>query len=251
MKLIGYKKIEGIIKAVTGLHIGGNTSIIEIGGRDNPVIKNPITNEPYIPGSSIKGKMRSLLEWKLGKVDTNPANKTTFGEVHGWCNDPECPICLIFGTSAEKAGIGPTRLIVRDAVLDRDYKEDLEKKTMGWTPLAITEDKYENTINRINARANPRNFERVVAGVNFSFCMSYRVFGNGDDGSHDEGFFKYVLEGMKLLERDALGGAGSRGCGQVQFLIKMKDGSLKTLEEVQVQDLETERVELNDNEKTE
>lgn len=250
MKLIGYKKIEGIIEVVTGLHIGGSATIIEIGGRDNPVIKNPITNEPYIPGSSIKGKMRSLLEWKIEKIDTNPANKNTFGEVHG-CDDPNCPICLIFGTSAEKSGNGPTRLIVRDANLDKDCKEELEKKAMGWTPLAITEDKYENTINRINARANPRNFERVVAGIKFSFSMSYRVFGNGDGGRYDEEFFKYVLEGMQLLEKDALGGAGSRGCGQIRFLIRLKEGGLKPLADVKVTDFETERVKIDDNKKTE
>jgi len=70
MQLSGYKTIDGLIEVITGLHIGGSSTIIEIGGKDNPVIKHPVTNEPYIPGSSLKGKMRSLLEWKLQLIDT-------------------------------------------------------------------------------------------------------------------------------------------------------------------------------------
>lgn len=238
MKLIGYKRIEGIIELVTGLHIGGSTTIIEIGGKDNPVIKHPITKEPYIPGSSIKGKMRSLLEWKLGKVNTD-RNSNDFGEVHKWCNDTTCPICVIFGISAEDAGIGPTRLIVRDAVLDEAYKKRQKEKNLSWTPIDLTEDKYENTINRITARANPRNFERVISGAEFSFKMGYRVFENGDNVSADESLFGHVLDGLRLIERDALGGAGSRGCGQVKFWINLNDGAIKTLDEVDSSDFPT------------
>jgi CRISPR-associated protein Csm3 len=230
MKLIGYKNIEGIIEVVTGLHIGGSTAVIEIGGKDNPVIKHPITKEPYIPGSSIKGKMRSLLEWNLGKINTDPNNKD-YGDVHKWCNDRNCPICVIFGTSADEAGLGPTRLIVRDAVLSEDYKKKQKEKNSSWTVLDLTEDKYENTINRITARANPRNFERVVSGVEFNFTLNYRVFENGDNGQVDEDLFKHVIDGLRLLEKDALGGAGSRGCGQVKFLINV-NGEKKTLADI-------------------
>ena len=238
MKLIGYKRIEGIIEVITGLHIGGSTTIIEIGGKDNPVIKHPITKVPYIPGSSIKGKMRSLLEWKLGKLNTD-RNSNDFGEVHKWCNDKECPICVIFGTSAEEAGIGPTRLIVRDAVLDENYKDRQKEKNLSWTPIDLTEDKYENTINRITARANPRNFERIISGAEFSFKMSYRVFENGDNGSGDEGLFEHVLDGLRLIEQDALGGAGSRGCGQVKFHINVNGGEPKTLDDISGSDFPT------------
>jgi len=100
--------------------------------------------------------MRSLLEWRLGKVDTDKTSEN-YGQVHKWCNDAKCPICVIFGTSADEAGLGPTRLIVRDAILDRKYKEEMTKNP-SWTVLDVTEDKYENSINRITARANPRPF---------------------------------------------------------------------------------------------
>lgn len=238
MKLKGYKKIEGIIEVVTGLHIGGNATIIEIGGKDNPVIKHPITKEPYIPGSSLKGKMRSLLEWNLGKLDTNPDSKD-FGEVHKWCNNKLCPICVIFGTSAEDAGIGPTRLIVRDAVLDGNYKKRLKEKNPNWTSLDLSEDKTENAINRITARANPRSLERVISGTMFSFNMSYKVFENGDNGTGDEGLFEHVLYGLRLIEKDALGGAGSRGCGQVQFKI-LHNEEFKNLDNIEPADFPTE-----------
>ncbi len=190
MKLKAYKKIEGIIEIISGLHIGGSTTIIEIGGKDNPVIKHPHTKEPYIPGSSLKGKMRSLLEWKLGKVDTNPKSRT-FGDVHQ-CSDKACPICVIFGSSAEESESGPTRLIVRDANLGSAFKNREKEKSPTWIPLDILEDKYENTINRITARANPRNFERVVAGVEFDFEMVFRLFDIDDGGEQDEGLFEYL-----------------------------------------------------------
>jgi CRISPR-associated protein Csm3 len=237
MKLKGYKNIEGTIEVITGLHIGGSTTMIEIGGKDNPVIKNPINKEPYIPGSSLKGKMRSLLEWKLGKLNTDPDSRD-YGEVHKWCKQKNCPICLIFGTSDEDAGLGPTRLVIRDAVIDETYKERQRQKNPDWTPLDLTEDKYENTINRITARANPRNFERVIQGTEFSFKMSYRVFENGDSGETDESLFAHVLQGLKLMENDALGGAGSRGCGQIKFRISL-NGTEKTLDEVNAGDFLT------------
>ena len=243
MKLVGYKKIEGIIEVVTGLHIGGSSSTIEIGGRDNPVIRNPISKEPYIPGSSLKGKMRSLLELRLGKIEGDPASKF-YGEVHSWCNDSSCPICTIFGTSGEEGDIGPTRLIVRDAFLDTEFKRNLESRGIGWSPIAITEDKFENSINRITARANPRNFERVVAGAIFAFNMNYRVFSNGDNGVSDEQMFPYVLDALRLIEDDALGGAGSRGCGQVKFTIQLHDYTLKSLNEIRSTDFPTTVVEI-------
>ncbi|MGA2782866.1 MAG: type III-A CRISPR-associated RAMP protein Csm3 [Smithella sp.] len=250
MKLKGYKNIEGIIEVVTGLHIGGSTSIIEIGGKDNPVIRHPITKEPYIPGSSLKGKMRSLLEWQLGFVDArqkvNGENNKAFGDVHKYgglkCDKEQCPICVIFGTSADEAGLGPTRLIIRDAMLCDEFKKEQKQKDEAWTVLDLTEDKFENTINRITARANPRNFERVVSGVKFRLNMSYRVFGNGtgNEGQNlDERLFNHVIDGLKLIEKDALGGAGSRGCGQVSFKIKVSENNYKDVSSITVNEIPT------------
>ena len=219
MNQIGIKKITGKIVVKTGLHIGCGNDTVEIGGIDNPIVRNPFTREPYIPGSSLKGKMRSLLEWKEGKVisadgDGKPCS----------CGKAECPICRVFGCAnkgeskeSDKSGRGPTRIIVRDAFLTEDWRE---KFRAGRT---IIEEKHENNIDRINAKATPRSLERVVPGVEFSFEIDYRVIDTGDDGKTDEDMFNSVVkEGLRLLQSDFLGGGGSRGNGQIAFA-ELKD----------------------------
>ena len=208
MKQISTKKITGKIVVKTGLHIGAGNDKVEIGGMDNPIIRNPLTREPYIPGSSIKGKMRSLMEWKLDKL------KTTGGKVCS-CGSSDCEICRVFGSANTKSegakDRGPTRLIVRDATLS----EDCKKKFQDGKAI---EEKAENSLNRITAEANPRPIERVVPGVEFDFEIAYRVIDTGDNGATDEKYFKeVVLEGLKLLQNDYLGGGGSRGNGQIEF----------------------------------
>lgn len=242
MQYIGYKKIEGTITVITGLHIGGSTVGLEIGGKDNPIIKHPVTKEPYIPGSSLKGKMRSLLELHLGKHN-NPSIRG-WGKVHT-CADSTCPVCVIFGSSADESNNGPTRLVVRDAILDDAYKKEQKRKDSNWTALDLTESKYENSINRITARANPRNFERVVPGAKFSFEMIYRVFKRHNEENKkdtkllDEQLFDHVLDGLKLIESDALGGAGSRGCGQVKFMVKDDKSTLMPLAAIEASSIQT------------
>ena len=214
MKLLKYKVITGKIELLTGLHIGGSSDIIEIGGMDNPVLKHPLTGEPYIPGSSLKGKIRSLLELALGKVNDN-------GEIHK-CEKLDCEICRVFGTSPDKEyeeiakGRGPTRVIFRDAFIDDEYRKEMKDK--GLTVYDIVEEKTENALNRITAKANPRKLERVVPGVKFAFEIVYRVFDTGDGGKKDEELFDIVKRGMRLLELDCLGGYGSRGSGKIKFI---------------------------------
>jgi len=217
LALLDYYKIEGNIKCLTGLHIGGSSETIEIGGMDSPVIKHPLTKEPYIPGSSLKGKMRSLLELKLGRVDPE-------GKPHQ-CKAPDCPICRIFGSSAgEGSTCGLGRLIVHDAK---------RKQVEGQLDLTQTEVKYENTINRISSTAIPRQMERVPADAVFSFQMDYRIFNVDDDnGEMDKELFDYVLQGMKLVQMDTLGGSGSRGYGKVKFenvTVTYPDGASKDI----------------------
>ena len=215
MKYITTKKISGKIVVKTGLHIGAGNEKVEIGGMDNPIIRNPLTNEPYIPGSSIKGKMRSIMEWKLDKINKGNNNPKDLGKPCP-CGKPECQVCRVFGSanskSEEAKGRGPTRLIVRDAVLSADWKKTFDEGK------SIVEEKNENSLNRITAEATPRPIERVVPGVEFNFEISYRVIDTGDNGSTDEkNFNEVVLESLKLLQNDYLGGGGSRGNGQIEF----------------------------------
>jgi CRISPR-associated protein Csm3 len=214
MKQLKVKRIKGKINVVTGLHIGAGSDTIEIGGMDNPIIKNPVTKEPYIPGSSIKGKMRSLIEWSMGKLLTNPQKK---GEP---CSCGECVVCRVFGASAannndrEKAlRRGPTRLIVRDAELSEESRRDFLENE-----VPLVEEKYENSINRITATANPRPIETPVPGTKFDFEISYRVIDTDDAGKSDEdSYVSVVLKSLALLQVDYLGGGGSRGNGKIIF----------------------------------
>lgn len=205
MENLSLIKIKADIETVTGLHIGSGHENIEIGGLDLPIIKNPKNGLPYIPGSSLKGKMRFLTEWSHGKCGN--------GNVCD-CGESDCIVCRIFGTTAnpknEKEKRGPTRLIVRDAELKEKEVFDRDKHI---------EVKWENTIDRTTGTAkNPRPLERVVPGIIFSSEIIYRVFNiNNDNGETDKKYFKKVIEALQLLENDTLGGSGSRGCGQIAF----------------------------------
>lgn len=207
MKLEKVRTIKGKIRVLTGLHIGASSEAIEIGGLDNPIIKDPLpgSNAPYIPGSSLKGKLRSLIEIKEGRFVKEGRRKGNPCE----CGKIDCPVCPVFGTSAANRpeDLGPTRIVVRDAQLSPEWSERFQK---GDLPMEI---KYENAINRITGEANPRPLERVPAGVEFYFNIAFKVF-EGDPVD----YFNTVLKAMRLLEMDALGGSGSRGCGQIKFV---------------------------------
>ena len=204
IQLLKIKKITGKIVLVTGLHIGASKDTIEIGGNDNPIIKDH-NGEPYIPGSSLKGKLRSLLEWKLGEFESNGKvlSKPTEKNI--------API--IFGHTNKDLKIGPTRLIVRDSFLDKEQRTELLERG-----ILRSEIKYENTINRITAEATPRPVERAISGLKFDLEMTYQIFDiEQDNGKKDEDNLKYLYQALKLLELDALGGGGSRGNGKIKF----------------------------------
>jgi CRISPR-associated protein Csm3 len=223
MQLEDYLTLRGTLRCVTGLRIGGSSEMIEIGGLDNPIIKHPLTGMPYVPGSSLKGKMRSLLELRLGMIDPRPEvngrRNREYGEVHrpgGYgCKGDDCPICRLFGSNAGDGELGPGRLIVRDAYLTDEWDEKAHERLMDGEP--VTEIKYENTINRITAMANPRQMERVPAGVTFALEIGYRVFDTGDGGKIDRELYERVIEALQLVQADTLGSSGSRGYGKVSF----------------------------------
>ncbi|MEM2919116.1 MAG: type III-A CRISPR-associated RAMP protein Csm3 [Candidatus Altiarchaeota archaeon] len=224
-KFLGNILISGLIKCETALHIGGMIEGYEIGGMDNPVIKDPISGFPYIPGSSIKGKLRSLLEWSQGLVITKKEESKEeekekvkeVGEVH-ICDNPKCPVCRVFGTPAEiERKIGPTRILVRDAYPDDDTKKILEK-LQSEKGLPKAEWKTENVINRITSKATPRTIERVPQGSKFRFEIVYGIYQvYAEKNIIDLEYLKYLFEAMRLLEDSALGGFGSRGSGKISF----------------------------------
>jgi CRISPR-associated protein Csm3 len=220
MKLIQSSVFEGRIELLTGLHIGAGKDAIEIGGVDKPVVKHPHTGEPFIPGSSLKGKLRCLMEWATGRVDAE-GNVWAGGDE----KDPSVlardPVLRIFGTTNPLWEAGPTRLVVRDAFLDSEWKSEIISRG-----LPLTEEKFENNIDRIQGKAGVgiRRTERVPAGAIFRMEMVYRVFDLGDDGETDRNCLKDLFRVLRLLENDALGGSGSRGYGRLRFLGLTLDG---------------------------
>jgi len=202
--------LRGKLITLTPLHIGGSKDKFEIGGVDNPVIKDPVTNYPYIPGSSLKGKLRMLLEFAEGKVveKLNKDGKGT-GEFPP-SNDPE--ITKLFGDSADNSSNGPTRLIVRDAYPD-DKTIKMWENTISET--LFTEYKAENTIDRMTSAANPRFMERVHKGSKFNVEFIVQVFSM--DADKGKANFEKLVNAIRLLEDSTLGGGGSRGSGKVEF----------------------------------
>lgn len=189
-------EISGTIEIVTGLHIGGSSAFSAIGAVDSPVIMDTRTNQPMIPGSSLKGKMRALLAKQYNTVLAKTADE-----------DAEC-LTSLFGSAKTKK---ESRILFTDMFLDN--LEEL--KRAGLT--SATEVKFENSISRTTAVANPRQIERVVRGAQFPMQLIYE-FSDKIDSDTMLQDFRILKEGFKLLEYDYLGGSGSRGYGRVKFL---------------------------------
>ncbi|MBK8972714.1 MAG: type III-A CRISPR-associated RAMP protein Csm3 [Hahellaceae bacterium] len=225
MKLNRIIKIKGKIEVLSGLHIGGSEGEMRIGGIDNTVVKHPYTGQPYIPGSSIKGKMRSLLEWKAGLVgftEGSPVNAATLKKGSIEQQRLAREIAQIFGIAGtaddEKLAreLGPTRASFWDCNLSPEWSEARIQRNE-----LFTEAKAENTINRITGVAlHPRQTERVPAQSLFDFTLTFRSL-EGDDSA----LLSRVLEGLRLIELDSLGGCGSRGYGKVRFVALTQDGN--------------------------
>ena len=209
------------------MHIGGSDTGIEIGGVDKTVIRDALTNRPYIPGSSLKGKIRSLLEKYEGKIQNQRIGQ---GFIHSCQEEKDfvgCNICQVFGVPGERDFATPTRLVVRDTRLSDKSAGDLEAS--GRTTLPYTEVKTEVSIDRVTSAANPRQMERVPAGVTFDHAeMIYSIYeGDRCNAAQDVERVKTIVEGLRLLEDDYLGGLGSRGSGKItlqNIRVQVKDG---------------------------
>jgi CRISPR-associated protein Csm3 len=223
LTFLGKLVLEGEIQCQTGLHIGAGKGSLEIGGADNPVVKDAF-GIPYIPGSSLRGRLRSLLEQALGLAlpkELVYVSKRKGQEVRIHQSDhADDEVCVLFGRNPgrvervngdalETSNATPARLTVYDAPLVVDsitpqMRENLDDE--------LTEVKSENAVDRITSQANPRTLERVPAGARFRFRMVLDVL-----CEEDKPLLARVAEAMRLLEDDALGGGGSRGNGRVAF----------------------------------
>lgn len=191
-------QISGEITVETGMHIGASDAFAAIGAIDSPVVRDAISQLPYIPGSTLKGKMRCL----LGKAyNSGPVNNR---------DDDDARIVRLFGASKDKNNSNHpvnSRLIFSDSIMSN--MEELENLGLQ-NP---TEAKEENTINPLTAVANPRQIERVVRGAKFPLDLIYNVT---DEATILEDF-ETIAQGLKLLQYDYIGGHGSRGYGKIEI----------------------------------
>lgn len=223
LTFLGKLVIEGEVQCRTGLHIGAGKGSLEIGGADNPVVKDAF-GIPYIPGSSLRGRLRSLLEQTLGLAVPSELvflSKRKGQEVRiHQSNRPDDEVGVLFGRTpgrvervngetTETPVATPARLTVYDAPLILDsitpqMRENLDDE--------LTEVKSENAVDRITSQANPRTLERVPAGARFKIRLILDVL-----CEEDKPLLARIAEGLRLIEDDALGGGGSRGSGRVSF----------------------------------
>jgi len=227
VKLVGRIFLDFDIHTVTGLHIGGSPGTLAIGNVDNPVIRNPLNGQPYVPGSSLRGKMRSQLEKELGAPQNVPIGKDVW--IHSATTADEYRDSMVsqtFGVSGNFSS-EPTRLVVRDAFLTPESVEALKETR---TDLPFTEVKWEAAIDRVTSSATPRQQERVPAGAIFRGALTFSLY---NDIARDADLFSNIVRGLRLVEEDYLGGQGARGSGQVRFSnIVLKVRALPTYDEV-------------------
>jgi len=230
--LLGRVVLQMNVHVITGLHVGGAAGKLEIGSVDSPVIRDPITGQPYLPGSSVRGKMRSLLErltgselnFQVGRtrgkevfVHTCQSGKApeSDNELDAWRLGYQqkfmgCPVCSVFGVTGDEPVPHPTALIVRDAHLSPASVKELKQAR---TDLPFTEVKWEATIDRVTSAATPRQIERVPAGAVFEKLeMVYSIYGKSNIAH-----FPVIFKALALVEEDYLGGLGARGSGKVEF----------------------------------
>lgn len=202
MKLISKTKIHGTITTETGLHIGGSKSTLDIGGIDSPVIKTAL-GVPYIPGSSLKGKLRSLLAAAGNGASIESEDLPIIKQLFGYAGDKK------------NDGVAP-RIIVRDAPMDTVKFKETFLEDVAILETEYTQEKMENRIDRVGGKAangGIRSIERVPSGAIFNFEIILNLF-EGDD---NDAFLREIKKGIKLLESDYLGGSGTRGYGKVSF----------------------------------
>ena len=187
---------QGDLLVKTGMHIGGGSDYAPIGSVDSPFVRDPLTQEPIVPGSSLKGKIRTLLaRYRSKQYIVNDIKA-----------DDEV-LKRLFGSTSPQV---ISRLQFQDLFVSGESKllfESIETDTyMG-------EVKFENKINRLDGTANPRQIERVPAGTKFVFQLVYTVI----DETEIEEDLETLRTGIKLLELDYLGGHGTRGYGRVSI----------------------------------
>lgn len=257
-RLVGFLKISIKLNNTTGLLIQMPIAAqaYRIGGADRyPMVtkkryrirdSETELEVPYIPGSSLKGRLRSLLELALGRklyttdgkiwshvrsLSAMPLkefiddvlSRDVIDELFGWAAanykqihesikqsiqgvDPEQYAKQVFSL------LSPTRLLVSDLFPTQEYIIDHNVNSIS----DFLEEKPENRVDRVTSAADPRDVVRVRPGVVFGGTITLLLFEH--DESKVEEYINTILLGLRLVEETYLGGYGSRGYGRVKFV---------------------------------
>jgi CRISPR-associated protein Csm3 len=210
--LYGRIIVRAAVQLETGLHIGASAS--SISGLEFPVVRDPLSGQPYLPGSSLRGKMRAETERVLGLTPNSAGRGGVQFYVPASREEYDAnPIGRLFGVPGARAFAvdGAARLVVRDAFLTPESAAALRRAR---TELPFTEVKAEASVDRVTAEAAPRQIERIPAGARLApLEIVYSVFSGRDLDD-----FAWVARGLQLVEDGYLGGHGSRGSGKVRFV---------------------------------
>lgn len=210
-----YLVFSGTMTLESGLHIGGSTDETKVGGCDNPIIKNKMTDEPYIPGSSIKGIMRSIEESR-----PKYAAKIQNGMPCG-CGSEDCMVCRLFGAHKNtRTRAGLPRLIAHNMTINKDFKDQLIRS--GGTTTDMVDIKYSTMINRQTktaANGSLRNIEIVSAGTVFDCKFTLKILEN----DNEEELIKELRFIIDRIEIEGIGSKTTSGNGQVKFDIDFED----------------------------
>lgn len=255
--LLGKLRLTSTLVVETGLHIGGGGENLDIGGLDKSVIRDPITQQPYLPGSSIKGKLRSTLERLLKKPLNRPGGSGTYryesddledgyteianGQYVAFQGAATCPLSRVFGST------GGSKCCLKPEVVTRENLDNRGSATIN--NEAYVKTKGRNAPARLMVRdahllpESVKQLEKIDTGL----YMTEWKFENGLDrvtaaanprqlervpaGAKFHFEMVYTVENeaqavedlknlaiaLAILEDDALGGHGSRGYGKVRF----------------------------------
>lgn len=202
--MMGQKQLKGkiimtaVLEVKTGMHIGASNDYAPIGAVDSVFVRDTLTKNPIIPGSSLKGKMRTLLAKMRDEQVVLPPH-----------SEDEDVIIRLFGAAGKEKTVF-SRLQFSDCMVQ---EEAVQKFNEIETDTYLGEVKFENTISRATGVANPRQIERVPAGMTFDFRLVYNI----EDENEMEEDMNVIADGIRLLQWDYIGGHGSRGYGRIAF----------------------------------
>ena len=161
---VGKVILTGVLTTRTGLHVGAGDAGVNPRGVDAPLVRDPMSRRhepatdkttealPYIPGSSLRGKLRMLLVRKLGKPVEEIARAGGKPIRLHSCQEERCEVCRLFGSVPQrKSGQGDDPWSLPAALHLTDLRLTEEARTRFQREL-----KSENALDRITAQSNPR-----------------------------------------------------------------------------------------------